>query len=44
MLIAHAGHWAVTVAYFAPVVLFIGWLLVTQIKQRREQKHGDGSA
>jgi hypothetical protein len=34
-LIAHAGHWLTTIAYFMPVVGFIGWLLVVQIKERR---------
>ena len=34
-LIAHAGHWLTTIAYFLPVVGFIGWLLVVQIKERR---------
>lgn len=34
-LIAHAGHWLTTIAYFMPVLGFIGWLLVVQIKERR---------
>jgi hypothetical protein len=37
--IAHAGHWLTTIAYFLPVVAFLVWLLVTQIKERRR---GDG--
>ena len=39
-LIAHAGHWLTTIAYFLPVVGFIGWLLVVQIKERREKRRG----
>ena len=35
--IAHAGHWLTTIAYFLPVVGFIGWLLVVQIKERRSK-------
>jgi uncharacterized membrane protein YtjA (UPF0391 family) len=33
--IAHAGHWITTIAYFLPVLAFLVWLLVTQIKERR---------
>jgi len=33
--IAHAGHWITTVAYFLPVVAFLVWLAVTQIRERR---------
>jgi hypothetical protein len=33
--IAHAGHYLTTIAYFLPVVAFLVWLLVTQIKERR---------
>lgn len=33
--IAHAGHWLVNIAYFLPVVAFIGWLVITQIRERR---------
>jgi hypothetical protein len=36
LLIAHAGHWLTSIAYFVPVVGFIGWLLVTQWKERRK--------
>jgi uncharacterized membrane protein YtjA (UPF0391 family) len=33
--IAHAGHWITTIAYFLPVVAFLVWLAVTQIRERR---------
>jgi hypothetical protein len=33
--IAHAGHWLTTIAYFVPVVAFLVWLGVTQIRERR---------
>jgi hypothetical protein len=33
--IAHAGHYLVTIAYFLPVVAFLAWLAVTQIRERR---------
>ena len=35
--IAHAGHWLVSVAYFLPVVAFLGWLGVVTIRDRRRQ-------
>ena len=33
--IAHSGHWVTTVAYFLPVVAFLVWLAVVQIRERR---------
>ena len=39
MLLAHAGHWLVQAVYFLPVVAFLVWLGITQLKARRE---GDG--
>ena len=41
--IAHAGHWLTTVAYFLPVVAFLAWLLVTQIRERRRGRRGTAS-
>lgn len=35
--IAHAGHWITTVAYFLPVVAFLAWPAVTQIRERRRE-------
>jgi hypothetical protein len=37
-LIAHAGHWLVSAAYFVPVLGFLIWLGVTQLRDRRENK------
>jgi hypothetical protein len=34
--IAHAGHTLVTVSYFVPVVAFLVWLAVVQIRDRRD--------
>jgi hypothetical protein len=36
--IAHPGHWLVTLAYFLPVIAFLVWLVVVQVKQRRENR------
>jgi hypothetical protein len=38
VLIAHAGHWLVSAAYFVPVLGFLIWLGVTQVRDRRENK------
>ena len=32
---AHAGQWLTSIAYFLPVVAFLVWLAVTQIRERR---------
>lgn len=40
MLYAHAGHWLTTAAYFLPVVGFLAWLIVTQIRERRSRSRG----
>jgi membrane protein implicated in regulation of membrane protease activity len=36
-VMAHAGHWLIQIAYFAPVVLFLIWLAVTVIRDRRSE-------
>jgi hypothetical protein len=35
LVIAHAGHWLTSVAYFLPVIGFLVWLAVVQIRERR---------
>ena len=39
--IAHAGHWLVNVAYFVPVLGFLGFLGFTTIKDRRADRDDD---
>ena len=34
-LLAHAGHTLVTIAYFLPVIAFLVWLAIVQLRQRR---------
>jgi hypothetical protein len=36
-LIAHAGHTLTTIAYFVPVIVFLGWLIVTHVRDRRSR-------
>jgi hypothetical protein len=43
MYFAHAGHWLTGIAYFVPVLAFMVWLGVTQIKERRGRGGADGS-
>jgi hypothetical protein len=38
IVVAHAGHWLVNAAYFAPVVGFLGWLGVAELRQRRAKR------
>ena len=38
MVLAHAGHWIVQVAYFAPVVAFLVWLAITTLRERRRER------
>jgi hypothetical protein len=40
MYYAHAGHWLTGIAYFVPVIGFLIWLGVTQIKDRRDRGKG----
>ncbi len=35
---AHAGHWLASVAYAAPVVVLVGWLLVVRLKDNRRRR------
>ncbi|MGI9081897.1 MAG: hypothetical protein ACR2FZ_06410 [Thermoleophilaceae bacterium] len=34
--LAHTGHWLVNVAYVLPFVVFLVWLLVTVVRERRQ--------
>lgn len=38
--LAHAGHWAVYVLYAVPVVIVLGSIFVTALRDRRDG--GDG--
>jgi hypothetical protein len=37
---AHAGHWFAGLAYAAPVIVLVGWMLWAKVKDRRSG--GDG--
>ncbi len=43
MVLAHIGHWYAEVMYVAPVVLMVGWLKITSVREkRRERKESQG--
>ena len=35
-LVAHAGHWALWILYAVPVLIVVGSIIVSLIRQRRE--------
>jgi hypothetical protein len=35
IVLAHAGHWAVNLAFALPAIVFIGWLGFITIRDRR---------
>ena len=35
IVLAHAGHWLVSVAYIAPLVFLVGVIIVGKIRDRR---------
>ena len=38
LVLAHAGHWIVQVLYVAPLLAFLGFLVWTKLKERRERE------
>ena len=38
IVLAHAGHWLVQVAYFLPVLAFLAWLAFTTVRERRRDR------
>jgi hypothetical protein len=38
--IAHAGHWALYVLYAVPILIVLGSIVVTMVRQRREGREG----
>jgi threonine/homoserine/homoserine lactone efflux protein len=37
-LVAHAGHWITSIAYFVPVLGFLIWLGLTTWRDRHRQR------
>ncbi len=44
IVLAHAGHWLVQVAYFVPVLAFLLWLVFTTLRERRREGNGEGES
>ena len=47
MVLAHAGHWLVQLAYFLPVLVFLGWLVSRRsesVGARRRRTRPPGTA
>jgi hypothetical protein len=42
LVLAHAGHWLVTVAYIAPLIFLVGVILFGKLRDRRARP-GDPS-
>ena len=38
MFIAHSGHWLVNVVYAGPVLVIVGWLGFTTLRERRRER------
>ena len=36
--LAHAGHWLAQVAYLLPLVLLVGLLVASRLRERRERR------
>jgi hypothetical protein len=39
--IAHAGHWAIYILYAVPVLIVLGSILVTMVRDRRSRRASD---
>ena len=42
-VVAHAGHWAIWILYAVPVLIVIGSIGVSVVRQRRENAEADES-
>lgn len=43
-ILAHAGHWAVSLLYVAPVLIVVGALAVQSRRERARERDGDEAA
>ena len=37
LVLAHAGHWLVSLAYIAPLIFLVGMIVVGKIRDRRAE-------
>ncbi len=38
IVFAHAGHWLVSLAYVAPLLILVGVILAGKVRDRREER------
>jgi hypothetical protein len=43
LVVAHAGHWLIWVLYAVPVLIVIGSIVLSIVRQRREDAEETGS-
>jgi hypothetical protein len=43
LVVAHAGHWLIWVLYAVPVLIVIGSIVLSIVRQRREEADEQGS-
>jgi hypothetical protein len=43
-ILAHAGHWLIWVLYAVPVLIVVGSIVISIVRQRREDGEGEPSA
>ncbi|MDP9378466.1 MAG: hypothetical protein M3P40_13030 [Actinomycetota bacterium] len=43
-VLAHASHWLAQAIYLAPLVLLVGILVVTQVRDRRARRQPESAA
>jgi cytochrome c-type biogenesis protein CcmH/NrfF len=44
LVLAHAGHWLIWVLYAVPVLIVVGSIVLSIVRQRREDAEGEPSA
>jgi hypothetical protein len=38
ILLAHAGHWLVSLIYLVPVLAVVGWLAIMAVRERLQRR------
>jgi len=41
---AHAGHWLASAAYAAPVIVLVGWIGVSKVKDAMRRRGEDATS
>ena len=43
LIVAHTGHWLIWVLYAVPVLIVVGSIVISIVRQRREEPGEEGS-